>query len=130
MANKWIQLMNSGGTDNLFPTTNMDLLWTNASPTSAFAGQTVSIDLSDYKLVYINCSLANTTTDGSTTALIKMNDYGNLFHGFVGTGSGYYVACRRAYVTATGVTFTVGRACTTNTTNNSICIPYQIYGIK
>lgn len=34
-------------------TDNMDLLWTNASPTSNFGAQTVSLDLSNYKFVYI-----------------------------------------------------------------------------
>ena len=32
---------------------NMDLLWTNASPSSSFAAQTVSLNLSNYKFVYI-----------------------------------------------------------------------------
>lgn len=38
---------------------DMDLLWTNASPTSAFAAQTISIDYSLYNFLFIVYEYAN-----------------------------------------------------------------------
>lgn len=128
MANKWIQLMNSGGTDNLFPTTNMDLLWTNSAPTSAFATQTVAISLTGYKTVVIVSKVTKSgefyitsyIAVGSTNTIVFPMDY---------------IYFRDATVATTGVTFGGGKrsntyGASTATSDNNDIIPYKIYGIK
>ena len=106
------------------------LLWTNASPTSAYGEQTVSLDLSGYQMVAVVLNRATNDTTKNTTLV------------FVGSASkclvyqaayGLYPASRNATVSTTGVAFSVGFDNGNSTaagTSNSVGIPYQIYGIK
>lgn len=56
MANIIKQMKDFSG-NNIYPIAynqggaKIDLLWTNPSPTTSFAAQTVSLDLSDYDLI-------------------------------------------------------------------------------
>lgn len=117
-ADKWADISEAGAMSK------WELLWTNASPTSAFAEQTVSLSLSGYTFVCIfahSFSTSQTDKDG--------------FIGIVGqpmglqsNGRGY---ARYANITTTGVTFGPGYNGTIGVNqNNQVCVPYQIYGIK
>ena len=117
------------------------LLWTNASPTSAFAAQTLDSsdgipDLSEYDAVEIVCRYS--TTDA--TCMRYICDVG----GSASMYWFYYTATDRKYtgvrsrnvvsVSTTGVAINTcsgkpGNS-TTNTTNNGYIIPVEIYGIK
>ena len=103
------------------------LLWTNPNPTSAFAAQTISLDLSKYDAVAIDLTMY---TAGS-------NVHNQTFLGSVGSsmilsGILYSTAptdlMRIGDVTASGVIFNNGRAY--GAVNNGAVIPYKIYGIK
>ena len=106
------------------------LLWTNASPTSAYGEQTVSLNLSGYQMVAIVLNRAANDTTKNTTLV------------FVGSVSkclvyqeayGLYVASRNVTVSTTGVAFSIGYDNGNSTaagTSNSVAIPYSIYGIK
>lgn len=102
------------------------LLWTNASPTSSFAAQTVSLDLSGYDAVLIIYKMDTATgTYYSHTCPkgLTMNLVG--FYNYRGR--------RGATMLDTGVTFGDGSGASTTgsmETNNGMCIPYQIFGIK
>lgn len=107
---------------------DMDLLWTNASPTSDFGAQTISLDLSSYKGILLKVRVYG---DGSKNLMVyfyvdKTSTEWLLSAGF--GASGYVV---RRYITAisnSGIQFDVGKVY--QTTNNGACIPAQIYGIK
>lgn len=116
MADKWIQLMSEDGTDNLFPVSKMDLLWTNSSPSSAFVDQTVSIDLSDYSYILIVSQATNGITNYHSD-IVSVNGTKQTFGSYYG---GYY---RFATPTNAGITFEF-------VTNNGYTIPYQVYGIR
>ena len=65
---------------------NMDLLWTNAAPTSSFVGQTISLDLSIYEYCIVAYKLLSNVSvisyslakkDGTRTHMEGMSDYQN-----------------------------------------------------
>lgn len=100
------------------------LLWTNASPTSAFEAQTVALDLIGYDAVLISAGAANDQPFGAN------------FICFV--GSGIYMDIfvpdivskynRAANVTSSGIVFGAGYY---GTKVNNICvIPLAVHGIK
>lgn len=106
---------------------SMDLLWTNSSPTTAFASQTVSLDLNNYEYVYI---VARATTGEAyySSFIVKVGAAEQLL--CVATT---YLRKRNASVTTSGVTFDGGyNQASVNSWdgNTSSAIPYQIYGIK
>lgn len=149
MANKIIQLKDSQG-NNLYPvmTCNIDelasgtgiekriLLWTNASPTSDFAAQTISLTLSSYDAVEIVCRYS-TTSDSRTRYICDVGSSASIDWFYYTVVAGKYMGVKsRNEVSAstTGVTF---GACTTkpgnstdSTTTNGYIIPIKIYGIK
>ena len=115
-----------------------DLLWTNASPTSDFAAQTIICDTSydSYGILYKYSS----NTEGLGTTILSGN-VGNYIHMlfFSGTESDFNGVLamfkRNAEKSANGITFSAGYlsqqggAWTTNYSANK-CIPLYIYGIK
>ena len=149
MANKIIQLKDSQG-NNLYPvmTCNIDelasgtgiekrkLLWTNASPTSEFAAQTISLTLSSYDAVEIVCRYS-TTSDSRTRYICDVGSSASIDWFYYTVVAGKYMGVKsRNEVSAstTGVTF---GSCTTkpwnstdSTTTNGYIIPIKIYGIK
>lgn len=103
---------------------SINLLWTNPNPESAFAAQTVALDLSGYDAVLID---ANSGTD---------RNGGKIFFCFVGRAVAMDVWMpsvaskynRMATVATTGVTFGQGYF---GTNVNNICIiPLTIYGVR
>ena len=128
MADKWIQLMSEDGTDNLFPTSKMDLLWTNASPNSSFDSQTVALDLSGYKFVGIVIKFYIDKNGYSFTIIpVPVTNYSAIS---VTSDTDTDVRYRMVTTTSNGVSFGVGRNTGDTTTNNGRAIPQKIYGIK
>ena len=132
MADKWIQLMSEDGENNLYPTSHMDLLWENASPTSDFAAQTVALDLSGYTKVVV---IVNYHKDSYSS----QSEHGGCGYGFAlvggeqsnvtvyaSYGSGG-VFSRSFKATISGVEFTQTRYASVG---NVGAIPLRIYGIK
>lgn len=113
-----------------------ELLWTNASPTSAFAAQTVSLDLSGYDAVRIVFKLVQSGTAGTKlnsmiSQFVNVGDGGlNLYitqagGDWAGTA---YLNERSFEVNTTGVYFYDNRERNRNVNTNNI--PIYIYGIK
>lgn len=107
----------------------MELLWENASPTSEFAAQTISLDLSNYDAIdlyyrtytsfdmntgYYRCPVGKNQRATTSSEFIYIRDCNTTIHG---------VTFRDAEYVAT-----YGSA--NYTTYNSILIPIKIYGIK
>lgn len=154
MANKIIQLKDSQG-NNLYPvmTCNIDelasgtgiekrkLLWTNASPTSNFAAQTLDSsdgipDLSEYDAVEIEY-YGSTTVAASYIIKRKIGEPFFLF-GYLNpqsTNAHINLLSRSVSTATSGITFEGGFSKRTSdstvySNSNKYCIPYKIYGIK
>ena len=102
------------------------LLWTNASPTSSFAAQTVSIDLSEYSFVLVGL---NQDTGNNNYIYTEIALVDGKIHMFMGNFSGT-VTRRMTTVTTAGVEFGNGQTGTSFSTDNAKMIPISIYGIK
>ena len=107
------------------------LLWTNPSPSSDFATQTISVDLSNYKQIEVIMRVRsnNLTT---TSNIIDVNAGGN---GQNICAFGGKFANRVYNITSNKQGILFNPAYATNTygsdvPDNAWCIPYKIYGIK
>jgi len=101
----------------------MDLLWENASPTSSFTPQTISLDLSGYKFVLVVMGAYSSSTVTLPTAITPI--------GMSGCGSwanGSNNATRQYTVSPSGVTFADGYK--SGAVDNTYCKPLEIYGVK
>lgn len=101
-------------------------LWTNPNPTSNFAAQTVSLDLSGWSFIAIVTSFS-ASHDYQTTHLVRVGDTSPLDTGNLFTTM--YTAKRSASVSSNGVTFSTGYRNTTETTGTNYCIPLAVYGV-
>ena len=123
-----------GGANPIKIGVDMDLLWTNASPTSSFGAQTISLDLSNYNLVGIIYVAENGTQVNISTTNMFIYKKGITTYGVgtsVGGVWGYTRGRAIAGVSNSGVSFgdSYPMTETISTANNSM-IPLYIYGIK
>jgi len=124
----------SSGVDAVKVGVDMDLLWTNSSPTSNFAGQTVALDLSDYKLVLVYFKRTNSSDKyGSSLCHVGMASNGMCPpQGADATtmATRYYSVNSNGIAFENGVYSNHGGANTSSYVDNNGCIPYKIYGIR
>lgn len=111
----------SGGSDSGLPTR---LLWENPSPTSAFAAQVVTVDLSQYDIIAIDYLMVNNATV-HCYSLLGVN--GLTQRSIDGQQGSSNITTRDATPSATGVVFANGYLSATQ--NNIYMIPYRIYGV-
>ena len=111
------------------------LLWTNASPTSSFAAQTVSLSLSGYNFVEIHCrnNASYNVCTVFTSEIVK--DLSMQIITDVQNANAIYVADRRAAISSNGITFESAyyksvASTAVGTIKNDRMVPYKIYGIK
>ena len=125
MENKIVQLKDERG-NNIYPlgyiSSSLELLWTNASPTASFSAQTVSLDLSEYNLVFITANKSTAATAEKTNCLCEVG--GDAQIQIVG-GT---LARRVARVRSNGVEF--GQGLSGDSGSNTSMIPTKIYGIR
>lgn len=104
------------------------LLWTNASPTTDFGAQTISIDLSDYAAILVETN-EHTSNTNRTSNLMLVN--GDTYYMHTDSSTFQF---RLATVNTTGITFGQGNIVSTygaaGTVQNSRVIPEYIYGLK
>lgn len=103
----------------------MKTLWYNASPTSNFAAQTISLDLSKYQAVYISSVRSTDDQSFSGSAFLPIDTKAYL----MGTTDQFAVTRRQVTVTKTGVTFS-GYSSSNNSNGNTNEIPIVIFGIN
>lgn len=110
--------------------TRLDTLWTNASHTSTFANQDVACDYSAYSLLLI--AFKRSKSSEQQNLILIQAASGRMYDATVLSISGQIYNLARRIVTTipTGVNF--GDGCLENSGNvdNSLCIPWVIYGIK
>ena len=113
---------------------SMKSLWANASPTSDFAAQTISLNLNGYEYVLVRYLYSTGYQDIDQIAIVKVGR--DAYLTFTGVAStNIYLSQRTINVGSDSVTF--GKpvyktyASTSNpTANNKYCIPVEIIGIK
>lgn len=127
---KVINTVGGGGSSGGF----WELLWTNPNPTSPFAAQTISLDLSNVQevnLVIQHDLSASAEWHYTIPQMVSAGKQAFVAVQGVG-GSGTIGAIRRIFaVSATGVEFEVGQnknGTSAPSTDNSVGIPLQIYG--
>lgn len=102
----------------------MKLLWTNSS-SGSFSSQTVLLDLTEYDFVQVRfkngmgCS-PFLPIDGTTTATVSS----------AAKGSEVILRSRQVRASETGVWFSQEYSLHTNSAENTMVVPYTIYGIK
>ena len=102
----------------------MTLLWKNASPTSNFATQTISLDLSEYQLVAIEYRFK---TDIANMQVIIGKVGATVILDVISSGG--YVGIRAAITSETGVKFNNAHY-NGNDNVTGYIVPTAIYGIK
>lgn len=121
--------MRYGATEGLPPeNVQIDILWSNESPTSNFAAQTVALDLSKYKAVLIVATASTSDANGGT-AIGMVGDgitYNIFLHNYNANYAYSYI--RSFTVSNSGVTFTSGLRETT--AGDQYAIPRAIYGVS
>lgn len=132
-------LMKVNGADSVIPFSGLskpELLWTNPNPTSAFAAQTVALDLSNYKTVAIKYKgSTGEATPHIAYAFYSVGDTIDVTSGSINAcgynadGSVKISFGRNLSITTTGITFGKGFRGST-TMSSSLGIPVEIYGIK
>ncbi|MBQ5658677.1 MAG: hypothetical protein IIV02_04005, partial [Peptococcaceae bacterium] len=114
------------------PSITMDLLWENASPTSDFEAQTITLPISNYKLIVINWFSANNATTRITSIFPALYNSDFLTTYMNATNGAREV--RRCVFTENSIKFKEAQsrvlASGTTTTTNAIMFPLEIYGIK
>lgn len=112
---------------------NLHRAWTNPSPTSSFASQQITLDISacpNYDFVKIRFAQNKNSTASRLTAETEKGK-GSLLNYSAATGSGVRTFSRGVtYVDATHLSFgdcTYATGTTADTTNNDSCIPIEIY---
>lgn len=110
------------------PSEYKKLLWTNPSPTSSFAAQTISLDLSDYDAIEI---IIRSDTANTYTLAPIVTEVGK---GGIAFNSTAYNSGRQFTTTTSGITFTAATYYSSygnwSTTSTNALIPVYIYGIK
>ena len=100
----------------------MKLLWRNASPTSDFSAQTLTLDLSEYDAAIV--SYAQSRNDGRiSSSILCMKDRSISIGAYRGAS-----IKRTCEVMETGVKF--GDASSSSGNTNSSIVPYEIFGVK
>lgn len=117
-----------------------ELLWENASPTSAFVAQTVSVDLTEYDAIVVHY-FSTTALDFEKYEMYGKNTSNAWFISIPGWfASGAWHArfrMRGLNTTDNGVQFTAGymksiiwSSSDKLNTDNTVNIPYRIYGVR
>lgn len=121
----------SGSWGNWFGWMNRwELLWENASPTSAFAAQTISLNLSGYDFILVRGMYYNYLPSADMSwHIFKVGEtYTQAMACMRGDGSEF--SRRLVTVATTGVTFTNGGINVSGVSGDRVAIPEEIYGIK
>lgn len=119
----------------VFENMKAKLLWENASPTSNFSAQTITLASADYDYLMVE-TRSNTSDSFTVTHIVQKRGKNWLFYVTPGSSSGYYMMnqCRTmTYVNATQYTISgneYGRTGGYVNNRQDLNIPYRIYGFK
>lgn len=116
--------------------TRTKLLWTNASPSSAFANQTLTLDLSSYDAVEVEFGYSKDYPNDSVVVRAFIGHTGTAhYFANLNNSAGYMLTILRSFIPYTDSIviypcywkYSNEKA---NSTHNDYAIPIRIYGIK
>lgn len=111
---------------------SMELLWENASPTSEFASQTITLP-KECDMMLVNYYGMGSNTANMAAIVTNVNADENLIAVQI-DGSKSYLCARTASLRGKNAIFGAGyfvqAGSGTTSTNNGVCKPTRIYGIK
>ena len=113
------------------------LLWSNASKTSAFVGQSLAVSTVGYDYLMIVCGYGTYARNGTTATHYRLRPIGDgdtevgLAVNYISDTLGLSIPFRKLVVSLNrkSLTFDTGHR-SDGTEDNAYCIPYYIYGIK
>ena len=125
------------GIDPLYLHLDIDLLWTNASPTSDFAAQTITLEESyPIYLIQVLGYLNSTKTDGvenlTNNIVLQGKNFilGQYLLSEASTATGY-LSNRRIIVNGNQIEFSLAKfSANDNRCDATMCKPVKIYGIR
>lgn len=103
-------------------------LWSNPSPTSSFAAQTISIDLSAYSWFAVRAIFSISSPSNLPLAIFTVDEDGKRIQSVAGDTS--RVGARYFQYSTTNKTMTFNAGYYNGSTNNSSCVPLEIYGVN
>ena len=105
------------------------LLWTNPSPSTAFASQTITIENSDnYRYIQVDSIGGSTVPLTSFSTQIYKNNTSNALSSYYTDG---YISTRLMKISGNNITFNTGFIGQSNkTSSDNYCIPLRIYGLN
>lgn len=103
-------------------------LWENASPTSSFGAQSISVDLSGYSWFAIEIQFQTSQTDNPALQEFRVDEVRKLIN--LASSTNNRTGGRHVTWSASAKTLTFDGAYYNGSANNSYCIPLRIYGIK
>ena len=115
--------------------TSKKLLWVNPSPNSSFLAQTLELNLTGYDELDIFCLMISNGQQRNFHTKVLKGGTGQLTAPMVTSASNGIVLRVRPItsVNDSGITFSggyVGEAGKAEASNNYLCVPFKIYGIK
>lgn len=110
---------------------NTTLLWTNPSPTSNFASQTISLDLKDYTFVAIELffSTSQVTTGNRGITILPKLSATSYIYAMVKSGNNL-ASIGRQVTSITDTSISFGTSLWNGETSSDRGIPTRIWGIR
>ena len=107
------------------------LLWTNPSPTSDFASQTISLDLKDYTFVAIELIFSKSTYSSGERGIVILPKLNITSYAYVLIKSGSNLSAVGRQVTSiTDTSISFGTSLWNGETSTDRGIPTRIWGIR
>lgn len=125
-------------TEIYFMPENMEtVLWTNPSPTSTFAAQTVTLSdsIENYKYIKVSYRVSN-SNDASNSVIMSVEDlkntdtFGTANSRYGSISGNQYKVRDYYYIDSTNIAFTAGYQINAVATDNNSCIPIEITGLN
>ena len=119
--------------NGIFQKKGLTLLWENINKTTAFAAQTISLDLTPYTAVMITF-VANAPAQGGSdllakgTLILPVGEFG-WFMTSLKYSTSFYNYERKVTVNSDGIIFDVGYANAGRQQDNNFAVPIYIHGI-
>lgn len=105
----------------------LDLLWENSDPTSSFAAQSISVNLSSYKMFGLVMWYSTTTQEEVQMQLFTVDE--NTKYPMV-SGNNNRGGTRSITYDAANAELSISAATYNSATNNAYLIPLRIYGLR
>lgn len=112
-----------GGNSSLFT-----LLWSNPSPTSSFAAQTINLNLNAYSWFAVRAKFSNATPQDLPLSIFPVDETAKRI--FSAAGDNNRIGVRNVTYNIANMTLAISGATYNGAANNNSVIPLEIYGVS